>query len=259
MKDTFQLYLEQVGSVPLLTREQEVELGKKVQAGDSMAREQMILANLRLVVSIAKPFEHMGLPFMDLISEGNIGLMKAVDKFDPGKFENKFSTYAVWWIKSRIRMALLSKSRVVRLPFHVGRRLADILKARTDLEEKLGRVPFEDEIAEEVGVSEATVKALFDFNSSPSLDEMSENGEDVADKKESFDEVVEHSDMYERMFDKMELLEGREQEILVLRFGLNGHEPLTLKQIGKKLGMTGENARLIQEKALKKLAKFIKD
>lgn len=260
MKDTFQLYLDSIGSVPLLNREQEVELGRKTQAGDQAARDLMIRSNLRLVVSIARKFENMGLPFMDLISEGNIGLMKAVDRFNPEKFENKFSTYAVWWIKSRIRIALLSKSRTVRLPCYIGRRLVDILKAKTDLEEKLGRAPFEDEIAKEIGISEATVKALFDFNTSPSIEAMSENGEEIAisNKGEDIDEV-EHSDMYSRMFEKIKELKAREQEVIVLRFGLEGNDPLTLKQIGEKLGMTGENARLIQEKALKKLAKLIKD
>ncbi|MCK9434459.1 MAG: RNA polymerase sigma factor RpoD/SigA [Candidatus Cloacimonetes bacterium] len=258
MKDPFQLYLDDISSVPLLNREQEVELGKKTQAGDSKARDHMIRANLRLVVSVARKFENMGLPFMDLISEGNIGLMKAVDKFDPDKFDNKFSTYAVWWIKSRIRIALLSKSRTVRLPCHIGRRLVDILKAKTDLEEKFGRPPFDDEIAKEIGVSEATVKALFDFNTSSSLEAMAENGEDVYESDRGYAEI-EKSDMSSRMFEKIKELKEREQTILILRFGLDGNDPLNLGQIGKKLGMTGENARQIQEKALKKLAKLVKD
>ena len=261
MKDTLQLYLDDIGSAPLLNREQEVELGKKAQAGDEKARDLMIRSNLRLVVSIARKFENMGLPFMDLISEGNIGLMKAVDRFNPEGFDNKFSTYAVWWIKSRIRTALLSKSRIVRLPCYIGRRLVDILKAKTDLEEKLGRPPFEDEIAKEVGVSEETVKALFDFNTSSSLEAMSENGEDIAIGSDFDGETgkIERSDMASRMFEKIDLLKEKEKVVLTLRFGLDGKDPLTLKQVGKKLRMTGENIRLIQEKAIKKLSKLVKD
>ena len=261
LKDTLQLYLDDIGSAPLLNREQEVELGKKAQAGDEKARDLMIRSNLRLVVSIARKFENMGLPFMDLISEGNIGLMKAVDRFNPEGFDNKFSTYAVWWIKSRIRIALLSKSRTVRLPCYIGRRLVDILKAKTDLEEKLGRPPFEDEIAKEVGVSEETVKALFDFNTSSSLEAMSENGEDIAIESDFDGETgkIERSDMASRMFEKIDLLKEKEKVVLTLRFGLDGKDPLTLKQVGKKLRMTGENIRLIQEKAIKKLSKLVKD
>ena len=159
LKDLLQIYLTEIGITPLLNREQETELGKKAQTGDLHAKEALIKANLRLVVKIAKTFQNMGLPIMDLISEGNLGLMEAVDRFDPNKFENKFSTYAVWWIKRRMREALITKSRIIRLPFGIGRKMNKILDAQQELESELKRIPTEEEVAERAGISVFAVKS----------------------------------------------------------------------------------------------------
>lgn len=259
LKDILQLYLDEISSTPLLTREQEVEIGAKAYAGDPKAKEQMIKANLRLVVTVAKNYIDKGLPFLDLIAEGNIGLMVAVDKFNPEKFNNKFCTYAAWWIKNHIRRALLDKSRIVRLPAHIGSKMSKILKAQSDLEESLGRAPLPEEIAEKVGKSEECIRSWMNFNTSPSLDAMSENGYDVplnSDIDGSGD--VERSDLIERMFEKLVEFPEKEQALIVWRFGLNGEDALTLSQIGEKVGMTGERVRQMLEVIIKKMERLLK-
>ena len=179
-KDIYDRYLLDIQSFPLLSREQEIELGKKAHAGDIKARDQMVKSNLRLVIKIAKGFESMGLPFLDLVSEGNIGLVRAVERYNPNEFDNKFSSYAAWLIKAEIRKALLTKSRMIRLPSHVGDKLHKIYKAKSELEIKLEREPTAEEISQELGISLYKINALFDFNSTTSLEEIEEAGVELA-------------------------------------------------------------------------------
>lgn len=261
MKDILQAYFDEIATIPLLTREQEVEFGKRSIAGDQKAKDLIINANLRLVVAIAKNYKNMGLPFLDLISEGNIGLMMAVDRFDPNKFKNKFSTHASWWIRKNIRKALLDKSRIVRLPAHIGRRMNHILTAQAELENTLGRAPKTTEIAKKIGASNASVKSLFDFNSSYSLESMAEGGYDIASESRENDvyESAERSDLIERMHEVIFKLSETEQKILSWRFRLNGEEVLTLAQIGKKIGLSGERVRQMLEEIISKLDRLMKD
>lgn len=250
--------MTEIGAIPLLTREQEVELGKMAQSGDQKAKDSLIEANLRLVVKVAKRYTNMGLPLMDLISEGNIGLMDAANRFDPNRFSNKFSTYAVWWIKRQIRHALITKSRMIRLPFGISRKMKRILEAQYDLEVELKRIPFDEEVAERVGMSVNALRSWMNFNFSPSLDEMSENGYDIAADSDSCDEKFEKEDLIDAMGDLLGMLSEKEQEVLCLRYGLSGNGEMDLKEVGKRLGLTGERVRQIQQKAIKKLQRMRK-
>ena len=182
-----------------------------------------------------------------------------VDKFNPEKFKNKFCTYAAWWIKNYIRRALLDKSRVVRLPAHIGSKMSKILKAQADLEESLGRPPLPEEIAEKVGKSEECIKSWMNFNTSPSLDAMAENGYDVSLNSDADGSGnVERSDLIERMFEKLVEFPEDEQALIVWRFGLNGEDALNLSQIGDKVGMSGERVRQKLAVIIKKMEKLLK-
>lgn len=259
-KDTYDRYISDIQSYPLLTREQEIELGKKAYAGDDKAREQMIKGNLRLVIKIAKGFQFMGLPFLDLVSEGNIGLMRAVERYNPNEFDSKFSSYASWLIKAEMRKALLSKSRMIRLPSHVGQKMSRIYRAKDVLTTKLQREPHHDEIAKEAQTTEATVKALFDFNKTSSIEEIEEeDGLEIAiDTNESVCNKIQISETISEMMANASELPEREQTVLIMRFGLNGDNEKTLAQIGTELGVSRERIRQLQNSALKKLKKHLK-
>jgi RNA polymerase primary sigma factor len=260
----YTLYLREIGQTDLLTPAQEVMLAKRISQGDEAAREQMIKANLRLVVKIAREYEEYGVPLLDLINEGNIGLMKAVERFDPTKGA-KLSTYASWWIKQAIRRALSNQSKTIRLPVHVGDKLLHMRRAAVKMEEELGREPTDEELAEELDMTPAKVTALRSAAIRPaSLD--APMGEDEAKR---FGEVVkdEKADTpYEQLEDKttnnmlhemLGTLPEREQIILRYRFGIGGEGEKTLEEVGVKFGVTRERIRQIQNIALEKLRKMI--
>src|SRR5438093_4546384 len=260
----FHLYLREIGQTPLLTPREEIELARRIRKGDRRAREQMIKANLRLVVKIARDYESYGLPLLDLINEGNIGLMKGVERFDPGKGA-KLSTYAAWWIKQSIKRALANQSKTIRLPVHVVDKLFHLRRAATKLEEVLGREPTDEEIAGELGFPVARVKQLRRAAVRPtSLDAPIGDDESnrVADvvKDEAADtpyEQLEEKTNSAMIHEMVQTLDAREQAILRQRFGLDGGDRKTLEEIGEQFGVTRERIRQIEEIALKKLRQRI--
>jgi RNA polymerase primary sigma factor len=253
-------YLKEIGEIPLLTRADEVRLGKRIKKGDRAAREQMIRANLRLVVKIAYDYSGLGLPLLDLISEGNIGLMKGVEKFDPTR-GTKFSTYGAWWIKQAVRRALANQSKTIRLPVHLVDRLAKMRRIAMQLSDELGREPTDEELAKEIGVTPQRVAQLRRVSMRPaSLNAMvgdeaaAELGDLIADETA----IMPGSDLESRNLIKelrsvLHVLDARERAILSLRFPLSDETPPTLEQIGRKFKVTRERIRQIQNVALKKL------
>src|SRR6058998_1603117 len=255
-------YLKEIGQIPLLTPEQEIELAAKIKKGNPAARERMILSNLRLVVTIAHDYVDLGLSLLDLISEGNIGLTKAVERFDPTKGA-KLSTYAAWWIKQSIKRALANQSKTIRLPVHIVDKLFHLRRATAKLEEVLGREPTDEEIAGELGFPVARVKQLRRAAVRPtSLDAPIGDDESnrVADvvKDEAADtpyEQLEEKTNSAMIHEMVQTLDAREQAILRQRFGLDGDDRKTLEEIGEQFGVTRERIRQIEELALRKLRK----
>ncbi|MBU6399610.1 MAG: sigma-70 family RNA polymerase sigma factor [Verrucomicrobia bacterium] len=258
------LYLREIGQVKLLTPAEEVELAARIKKGDKKAREQMIKANLRLVVKIAHDYEGLGLPLLDLISEGNIGLMKAVERFDPAK-GGKLSTYGAWWIKQSIKRALANQSKTIRLPVHLVDKISKMRRIGMKLQEELGREPTDDELAEELGMTAARVAQLRAAAIRPaSLD--APIGDDDSN---NFAEIVQDENAenpYEQLEEKtvtgmlqemVKTLDPREATILRYRFGLDGGTERTLEEVGQKFGVTRERVRQIQNIALAKLRKMI--
>ncbi len=261
--DAFTLYIREMGETPLLTPAEEIVLAKRIKKGDKAAREHMIKANLRLVVKIARDYETFGLPLLDLINEGNIGLMKAVDRFDPKKGA-KLSTYASWWIKQSIRRAISDQSKTIRLPVHVGDKLLHIRRAETKFQEEFGRLPTDEELSGELGLAAKRIAQYRRASIRPSSldapigDDTSTVAEIVADENagtplEKLTEKVDTALIYEIL----PSLDEREREILRQRFGLDGNEEKTLEEVGAKFGVTRERIRQIQEIALAKLRRKI--
>ncbi|MGA3181397.1 MAG: RNA polymerase sigma factor RpoD/SigA [Verrucomicrobiota bacterium] len=258
------LYLQEVGTTQLVTPQEEIELARRIKKGSRKAREQMIKANLRLVVKIARDYEHFGLPLLDLINEGNIGLMKGVERFDPAKGA-KFSTYASWWIKQSIRRALANQSKTIRLPVHVVDKISHIRRTATKLQEILGAEPDDQQIADELGISTARVRqyrqaAIAPMSLDTPLGEDSDNriADIVADERAEspFQAMAEKADA-SLLRKVMAQLPPREAAILALRFDLDGNGDATLEDVGRKFGVTRERIRQIQEIALKKLRKMM--
>lgn len=257
-------YLAGINEVPLLLPEEEVELATRVQKGDLAAREHMIRANLRLVVSIAKNYLNRGLAFMDLIEEGNIGLMKAVEKFDPAA-GCRFSTYATWWIKQGIRRSLINSVRTVRVPSYMSEIVSRWRATAMELNYRLGRQPTSSEIAEELDLPEnnwnvvrETVQTNSQPNHSMSEDASSVFTELLEDQQvQSPEEVLFGNMELERMHQLLDMLDQRETRILKLRYGLGNGEPMTLKAIGKKFGLTRERVRQMEQQALQKLHRIM--
>lgn len=259
--DNLQLYLREIGQVQLLTPDQEIELAKRIQKGDDEAREHMIKANLRLVVKIARDYEGLGLPLLDLINEGNIGLMKGVERFNPAKGA-KLSTYAALWIKQAIRRALGNQSKTIRLPVHVVDKMAHIRTAERKLREGLGREATDEEVADEMGFSLRQVKLYREAGKAPlSLDAPLSEGEEgkqvsevVADPNAvgAYDQMAKAGDN-ELLQEVLETLNERERTILNMRFGLDGGSPKTLEEVGVHYRLTRERIRQIQEEALMRL------
>jgi RNA polymerase primary sigma factor len=258
------LYLREIGQVKLLTPEEEIILAARIKKGDKKAREQMIKANLRLVVKIARDYEGIGLPLLDLISEGNIGLMKAVERFDPAK-GGKLSTYGSWWIKQSIKRALANQSKTIRLPVHLVDKISKMRRTSMRLQEELGREPTDDELGEELGITASRVSQMRMAAIRPASldapigDEDSNNFAEVV-QDESADtpyEQLEGKTVTKMLQEMVKTLDNREATILRARFGLDGGNQKTLEEVGAKFGVTRERVRQIQNIALKKLRKMI--
>jgi len=257
-------YLSDINEVPLLTAQEEIQLSKRVRRGDADAREHMIRANLRLVVSIAKNYVNRGMQFMDLIEEGNIGLMKAVEKFDP-KAGCRFSTYATWWIKQGIRRSLVNTVKTVRVPSYMSEIVSKWKATAMELNYKLGRQATTGEIAEQLELPESNwdvVRDTVQSSSKPMYSMSDEGGASFADVIEdtnsrSPEDTILQAMEIGRMHELLEMLETREARILKLRFGLDNQEPMTLKAIGKRFGLTRERVRQMEQQALDKLAEVM--
>jgi RNA polymerase primary sigma factor len=258
------IYLREIGQVSLLTPEEEVKLARRIKRGDKKARQQMILANLRLVVKIAGDYARLGLPLLDLISEGNMGLMKAVDRFDPKK-GGKLSTYAAWWIKQGIRRALANQGKTIRLPSHMVDKLFRMRRMQETLAHELGRVPTSAELAKRLEVPEKTIKYWLEVSQRPtSLDvPLGEDGREslgdtISDTKaKSPFEELNDQQLLEEMTIHMQSLVERERIILERRFGLNGATPESLEEVGARLGITRERVRQLQNQALETLREMM--
>ena len=253
-------YLREIGRTPLLTPPQEIELARKIKNGDRQARELMISANLRLVVTIARDYVNYGLPLLDLISEGNIGLMKAVERFDPAK-RAKLSTYAVWWIRQSIKRALSNQSKLVRLPVHLGDKMSKMRRVALRMSEELGREPTDDELGLEIGITTEKVSELRGVGIRPasldapiSDDGLTKFGESVADEEAQTPfELLRDKDLRGKVDGLLKELNDREKKIISQRFGFSGGERKTLQQIGKTLGISRERIRQLENAALVKL------
>jgi RNA polymerase primary sigma factor len=258
--DSLQLFLKDIGKVRLLTAQEEVDLAKRIERGDLDAKQKMVESNLRLVVSIAKNYRNQGLPFLDLIQEGTLGLVRAAEKFDYRK-GFKFSTYATWWIRQAIARALADKARTIRIPVHVVEKLNKIGRAERKLVTELGREPTADEIAEVTGIDPEEVDSIKRSAQAPvSLEkpvgdeEESEFGQFIADERaESPYERAAEILTKEALREALENLSYRERRVLELRYGLGGEHPRTLDEVGRTFNVTRERIRQIENQSLKKL------
>ncbi len=258
--DSLRLYLREIGKVPLLTADQEVYLAKRIERGEMAAKRQMIEANLRLVVSIAKSYLGRGLSFLDLIQEGSLGLIRAVEKFDYRK-GYKFSTYATWWIRQAVTRAIADKARTIRIPVHMVEKLNKVVHIERQLVQRLGREPRPDEIAGELEMTTEEVREILRMSQLPiSLEkpigeeEESELGDFVEDESaESPFDTATLSLRREDVEHALSALPERERQVIELRFGLSGSQPCTLEEVGRAFGVTRERIRQIENNTLKKL------
>ena len=259
------LYLREISQEPLMTPRDEVKLAGQIKRGNKKAREKMITANLRLVVKIAHDFGNYGLPLLDLISEGNIGLMKAVERFDPQK-GGKLSTYASWWIKQSIKRALANQSKTIRLPVHLVDKIGKIRRVAAQMTEELGHEPTTEELAEELGLPVAKVAHLKNVAVRPaSLDAKISADDDTAfgdlvgdDRAEDPFEALRDKDLQGEVGDLLDALDPRERKIIGFRFGLDGGRERTLEEVGHKFGVTRERIRQLQNIALLKMRKALR-
>ena len=250
-------YLAQTGQERLLTHEEEIDLGRRVRAGDKKAREKLIEKNLRLVVSVAKKYRGMGLPFGDLIQEGNIGLMKAADKYDPERGW-RFATYATWWIRQAVQRAVADKGRTIRVPVHMGEKMRKMARVYYELSAELAREPTDEEVAERIGwdvdrvrdVKSAIPDATSLNRSLSSEEDSSELGDFIEDERESgvASEVVRELER-RRLLQSVERLPERQRRLLVRRYGLDGEEPATLANLSEELGVSRERIRQLRREA----------
>ena len=261
--DSLRLYLRSIGGRALLTASQEVELAKRIERGDMAAKQHMVEANLRLVVSIAKGYLGRGLSFLDLIQEGSLGLIRAVEKFDYRR-GYKFSTYATWWIRQAVTRAIADKSRTIRIPVHMVEKLTKVRQTERMLVQRLGREPLPSEVAEELEITTREVREMQRLNQTPiSLDKPVGEGEDAQiadfipdDGTEQPFELATQTMQREDVQRALEALTARERQVIELRYGLTGHEPLTLEQVGQTFGVTRERVRQIETNTLRKLKRL---
>ena len=257
-------YLQEIGQFSLLTPQQEVELAKKIKKGDAAARERMINANLRLVVTIARDYANLGLPLLDLISEGNIGLTKAVERFDPTKGA-KLSTYAMWWIKQSIKRALANQSKTIRVPVHLVDKVAKVRRVSLQMSDELGREPTDEELGEEIGIASEKVARLKSVGIRPASldapiadDDSTEFAEVIGDDEAQTPfELLRDKNLLGEVEGLLEVLDHRERKIISQRFGLDGGKPKTLEDVGEDFGITRERIRQIQNIALAKLRRAL--
>jgi RNA polymerase primary sigma factor len=257
-------YLREIGRFPRLTPQQEIELAAKIKKGDAKAREQMINSNLRLVVTIAHDYANLGLPLLDLISEGNIGLTKAVERFEPGKGA-KLSTYAMWWIKQSIKRALANQSKTIRLPVHLVDKVAKVRRVSLQMSDELGREPTDDELGEEIGIASDKVARLRSVGIRPASldapigdDDSTEFGEVIGDEDAQTPfELLRDESLRSEVDGLIAVLDSREKKIISQRFGLDGGKPKTLEDVSKGFGVTRERIRQLQNIALAKLRRAL--
>lgn len=258
-------YIKELRTIPLLSAQQEIDLSKKIKKGNEQARKSMIRANLRLVISIAKRYIYLGIPLLDLIEEGNLGLMKAVDKFDPKK-GYRFSTYAAWWIKQAITRSIFEQGKMIRMPVYMNELTAKWKKTSERLSQKLKRIPLEEEIAKKMRISKSKTKQIIFWLSAKtsSLEAPVGEGEEGQVMDLIQDQTVRSPDAdIEQILNKenvdslLEIMTEREREILEMRFGLNNGKLYTLAEVSNKFRVSRERVRQIEEEALKKLRKFI--
>lgn len=260
MDDSMKLYLHEIGSIPLLTAEQEVEIAKRIESGDVQARDQLISANLRLVVSIAKRYLGRGLSVEDLIQNGNIGLMKAVEKFDYTK-GYKFSTYATWWIRQAITRSVADQGRLVRIPVHMNEKIFKYARAKKDFLQNFGFEPSNRDVADQLGWRVEDVERVSSIVTNPTSldasigeDEDSSLGDFVPDENAAdADTIITNYELTEILRTLMGPLTEREKGVLVYRFGLDGAAPLTLEEVGEIYGVTRERIRQLEAKAIRKI------
>ena len=258
--DPVRMYLKEIGKVDLLTAEEEVSIAKRIEEGDETARQELIEANLRLVVSIAKKYVGRGLLFLDLIQEGNMGLMKAVEKFDYTK-GYKFSTYATWWIRQAITRAIADQARTIRIPVHMVETINKLIRVSRQLLQELGREPTPEEIGEEMDLSPDKVREIMKISQEPvSLEtpigeeEDSNLGDFIEDEDAPAPaKAASYSLLKEQIDQVLDSLTEREKRVLELRFGIEDGRPRTLEEVGKEFGVTRERIRQIESKALRKL------
>jgi len=257
-------YLQEIGQFSLLTLQQEIELAGKIKKGDAAARERMINANLRLVVTIARDYANLGLPLLDLISEGNIGLTKAVERFDPTKGA-KLSTYAMWWIKQSIKRALANQSKTIRVPVHLVDKVAKVRRVSLQMSDELGREPTDEELGEEIGIDSDKVARLKSVGiRTASLDapiaenDSTEFAEIIGDDEAQTPfELLRDKNLLGEVDGLLEVLDPRETTIISQRFGLDGGGPRTLENVAKNFGITRERIRQLQNIALAKLRRAL--
>jgi len=262
---SLRVYLREISKTDLLKPEEEVKLAAKIKRGDKKARTHMIKANLRLVVKIAQDYAGYGLPLADLISEGNIGLMKAVERFDPAK-GGKLSTYAAWWIKQSIKRALANQSKTIRLPVHMVDKIAKMRRISMIMTEAFGREPTDEELAEELGIPRKKLALLKRASQRPtSLDapvnegEKADFGDIIGDERavNPLDALADKN-LHHQLDDLLDVLDEREHRIIDARFGLNGKRPMTLEEVGREFGVTRERIRQLQNVALEKMRKALR-
>jgi RNA polymerase primary sigma factor len=259
------IYLREIGQTPLLTREEEVKLARRIKRGDQAARQHMIKANLRLVVKIAHDYSSYGLPLLDLISEGNIGLMKAVERFDPKK-GGKLSTYAAWWIKQSIKRALANQSKTIRLPVHLVDKIARMRRVAMQLAEEFGREPTDEELGEELQMAPAKIAQLRTAAIRPASldanvgqdDDGASLGDLIGDENAATpSELFSDKNLRKSVMDLLHVLDERELKIITMRFGLDGKKEMTLEEVGRKFKVTRERIRQLQNIALRKIKRAL--
>jgi len=263
--EALRTYLKEIRDIPLLTAKEEITLSRRIKRGDEQARKQMIQSNLRLVINIAKRYMRLGTPFLDLIEEGNLGLMKAVEKFDPKK-GFRFSTYAAWWIKQAITRSISEQGKMIRIPVYMNDIISKWRKTKERMAQKAKRLPSDDEIAKKLKIPADKIGQINFWMTTTTSSLEAPIGEDSESKVSDLiedtasaqpDSEIEHLLDKERVANLLEIMTDREREILDLRFGLADKKPRTLAEVAKKLGVSRERIRQIEEAALMKIRKFV--